>query len=187
VASRLLLPALLLTAALVWASKPSALLVPAKAVEIGGATSFIKGPWKADLISYQTTVGEAPVWYYLTVALDADAGAALSRLTLEQTRGVDRSFPFTSGLTRAFLGLPRREGRRVPVQASFEASSRRISIDFPEPVQPGETVTVVLRPWTNPMQADTYMFSVVAWPAGPNPLAWPIGFTTLRIYDRVLF
>ena len=183
-------PALLLLLAPLLPTAASGILPgtpPARAVEIAGATYFRKGPWQADLISYQTSVGSAPVWYYLTVRLDADAGASLGRLTVEQTRGVDRQFGFNSELTTAFLGVPRRQGRQLPVRASFDAGARLISVVFPEPVQPGETVTVVLRPWTNPMASDTYMFSVVAWPAGPNPVASPVGFATLRIYDRTYF
>ena len=155
--------ALLLTAAVPSWSPQSP--QPARAVEISGASYFLRAPWKADLISYQTTMGEAPVWYYLTLSLDADAGAPLTRLTVEQTRGVDRSFGFNIAETTAFLGRPRQTGPSLPVRASFDSAARLIGIDFPEPVQPGQTVTVVLRLWTNPMQSDTYMFAVVAWPA----------------------
>jgi hypothetical protein len=156
-------------------------------VEIAGASYFIRAPWHADLISAQTTVGEAPVWYYLTLTLNAEAGASLARLSVEQTRGVDRSFGFNTPLTSAFLGRPRQEGPPLQVRAGFDPVSRVINLDFPVPVQPGQTVTVVLRPWTNPTRSDTYMFSVVAWPAGPNPVASPVGFATLRIYDRRLY
>jgi hypothetical protein len=30
--------------------------------------------------------------------------------------------------------------------------------------------------------ADTYMFAVTAYPAGPNPSPTPLGYGTLRIY-----
>jgi hypothetical protein len=33
------------------------------------------------------------------------------------------------------------------------------------------------------MVADTYLFQVLAWPAGPDPVASPVGVGTLRIYD----
>ncbi|MFM7314656.1 MAG: DUF2808 domain-containing protein [Cyanobium sp.] len=160
---------------------------PLHALELNGSTVFVRAPWKADLISYRTNVGDAQVAYYLTLSLDPEAGASLARLTVQQTRGADRSFPFSPELTEAFLGRPRQEGARVPVRAAFEASSRRITVDFPEPVAPGQTVTVVLRPWTNPQAADTYQFQVVVWPAGPDPLATPVGTVNLRIYDRFSF
>lgn len=178
-------PAALLLAALVGPLLPPP--QPGRALELHGSTVFVRAPWKAELISYDTSVGSAPVSYYLTLSLDPQAGASLGRVSIQQTRGADWNFPFSPQLTRAFLGRPRREGRAIPVQASFEPRERRVSVVFPEAVQPGETVTVVLRPWTNPQVPDTYLFQVVVWPAGPNPVASPVGTATLRIYERYLF
>lgn len=155
-----------------------------QALEVRGTTVFMRAPWKADLVSYDTNAGSAPVSYYLTLSLDPQAGAALGRVTVQQTRGSDWSFPFSPELTQAFLGRPRRQGQPVPVRARFDQNQRLITVDFPQPVPPGETVTVVLRPWTNPNFADTYLFQVVVWPAGPNPVPSPVGTATLRIYDR---
>lgn len=162
-------------------------VLPSQALEINGSTLFVRAPWKAELISYDTNAGSPQVSYYLTLRLDPEAGASLGRLSFQQTRGADWSFPFSAQQTRAFLGRPRREGAAVPVQASFDARERRITVEFPEPIPPGETVTVVLRPWSNPQTADTYLFQVVVWPAGPNPVASPVGPVTLRIYERYLF
>jgi len=177
--------------ALLWAwtplllapSLPGLLPTTAQALELNGSTVFVKAPWKADLISYYTTVGDTFAEYYLTLQLDPAAGASLAGLELQQTRGVDTQFQFNTALTRAFLGRPRQAGAPVPVQAQFQQASRRFSITFPQPVPPGSTVTVVLRPWANPVWADTYMFKVTAIPAGPNPLPSMVGFGTLRIYE----
>lgn len=176
------------TLLLAWLASPlSPVASPAQALELNGSTLFVRAPWKAELISYDTNAGSAPVSYYLTLSLDPGAGASLGRVSMQQTRGADWSFPFSPQLTRAFLGRPRRQGQSVAVQAEFDARERRISVSFPEPVPPGETVTVVLRPWRNPQFPDTYLFQVVAWPAGPNPVASPVGTATLRIYERLLY
>ncbi|MFZ0408549.1 MAG: DUF2808 domain-containing protein [Cyanobium sp.] len=159
-------------------------VAPARALELRGSTYFVKAPWKAELITYYDTTGDPSAQYYLTISLDPQAGASLARLTVQQTRGADWQFPFMAERTRAFLGRPRREGSAVPVQATFSQAERLITINFPEPVLPGSTVTVMLKPWYNPATADTYMFQVTAWPAGPQPVASPIGAATLRIYDR---
>ena len=153
------------------------------ALELGGRTTFVRAPWKVDLTSYITNVGQSPAEYFFTLSLDGEAGASLGGLTIQQTRGADWQFPFAVERTRAFLGVPRREGRQIPVQASFEADARRFTLTFPEPVPPGATVTVSLRPWFNPIQADTYLFQVTASPAGPNPVSSPVGVGTLRIYQ----
>ncbi len=155
----------------------------ALALEVGGRTQFVRAPWKVTLTSYTTNVGQSPAEYFFTLSLDALAGASLGGLTIQQTRGADWQFPFAVERTRAFLGVPRREGRQIPVQTSFEPAARRFTLRFPEPVPPGATVTVSLRPWFNPIQADTYLFQVTASPAGPGPVASPVGVGTLRIYQ----
>ena len=155
----------------------------ARALELGGRTQFVRAPWKVALTSYTTNVGQSPAEYFFTLSLDGQAGASLGGLTIQQIRGADWQFPFAVERTRAFLGVPRREGRQIHVQASFEPAARRFSLSFPEPVPPGTTVTVSLRPWFNPVQADTYLFQVSAIPSGPNPLPSPVGVGTLRIYQ----
>jgi hypothetical protein len=157
--------------------------LPVQALELKGRTYFSEPPWKVDLVSYYTTVWQPWAQYYFSVELSPAAGAALGGLTIQQTRGVDRNFNFSVERTRAFLGRPRREGQPVPVQASFDPDARQFTIRFPEPVPPGNTVTVVLKPWTNPGRSDTYMFQVMAFPAGENPSPAPLGFGTLRIYE----
>jgi hypothetical protein len=75
----------------------------------------------------------------------------------------------------------------VAVAAVFDQRERKFTIDFPQPVEPGSTVTVAVRPWSNPSVADTYLFQVTALPAGPNPVASPVGLGTLRIYEALLW
>ena len=159
--------------------------IPGRALELRGSTYFVKAPWKAELITYYDLAGDPSAEYFLTISLDAQAGAPLARLSIQQSRGADWQFPFAAERTRAFLGRPRREGAAVPVQATFSQAERLITVDFHEPVMPGNTVTVMLKPWYNPVQADTYLFQVSAWPAGPQPVASPVGTATLRIYDRM--
>lgn len=156
---------------------------PARSLELRGSTFFTRPPWKVDLVSYYTTIWQPWAQYYFTVEVPADAGAALGGLTIQQTRGVDRNFNFSVDRSRAFLGRPRREGSPVPVEVAFDQVARQFTIRFPEPIPPGGTVTVVLKPWNNPAYSDTYMFQVTAYPAGENPSPAPLGFGTLRIYD----
>ena len=85
--------------------------------------------------------------------------------------------------TRAFVGRPRREGAAIPVEASFDQATRTMTVRFPQPPQPGQTVTLALLPVNNPTWADTYMFSVQALPAGPNPVPASLGFATMPIYN----
>jgi hypothetical protein len=177
------LSAAVITAAAALPAALAVLPVPAAALELRGSSYFRRPPWKVDLVAYQTTVSQPSARYYFSVQLAEDAGASLAGLTIRQTRGVDNQFRFSPERTRAFLGRPRAEGDPVAVEASFEARQRQVTVRFPEPVAPGSTVTVVLKPWANPSVADTYMFQVQAFPDGPDPTPAPLGFATLRIYD----
>ena len=107
----------------------------------------------------------------------------LAGLELQQTRGVDRTFSFDERRTRAFLGEPRREGPAIPVEGQFDDATRVFRVRFPQPPQPGQTITLALRPWRNPFQSDTYLFAVTAIPAGPNPVPAPLGFARMPIYE----
>lgn len=156
---------------------------PGRALELGGQTWFASPPWKVVFRSYTSTVGDVGGEYYFTVALPPGAGVGLAGLQLQQTRGVDRSFGFDVGRTRAFLGEPRREGPAIPVEGLFDDDTRVFRARFPQPPQPGQTITLALRPWRNPFQSDTYLFAVQAIPAGPNPVPAALGFATMPIYE----
>lgn len=182
----LLLPLLLLEVQP--GARRSAGLVPAaSALELRGQTYFTSPPWKVDFRNYYWYENEGGAEYYFTIELSEKAGASLGGLQIQQTRGFDRSFGFDIGRSRAFLGLPRREGARVPVTVTFDQDQRLFRVSFPEPVPPGSTITLALRPWRNPFQADTYMFQVTAFPAGPDPVASPVGFATMQIIEPVRF
>jgi len=155
----------------------------APCLELRGSTYFASPPWKAEWLTYSSNVGQGNVDHYLTIALPERAGVGLGELGFSQIRGVDTDFLSRINRVRAFVGRPRREGVPIPVQAAFDADSGQWRVLFSEPVPPGTTITVVLRAWRNPWWSDTYLFQVQAWPAGPNPVASPVGVATLRIYD----
>ena len=157
---------------------------PAAALEVEGQTFFRSPPWKVDFANYYWYVMQAGGEYYFTVTLPERAGAGLGQLVIQQTRGVDRNFPYFTERTRAFFGRPRQEGAAIPVQAAFDAQARRMTVQFLQPPQPGQTVTVALLPVHNPTWSDTYMFGVQALPAGPNPVPASLGFVTMSIYSN---
>ena len=180
-----LLGGTVLGATVLGASLLAALALPpaARPAELEGQSWFKSPPWKVEFTNYWWYLMQAGAEYYFTVTLSEQAGSGLGGLVIRQTRGVDRDFPFFTHRTRAFVGRPRREGAAIPVQASFDQASRTMTVRFPEPPSPGQTVTVALRPWHNPTWADTYMFGVQALPVGPNPVPASLGFATMPIYN----
>ena len=156
---------------------------PAPALELRGSTYFASPPWKAEWLTYTSNVGQGNAEHYITIALPEWAGVGLGEIGISQIRGVDTDFLSRVNQVRAFVGRPRREGKPMLVRAAFEAGSGQWRVLFLEPAPPGSTVTVALRAWRNPWWSDTYLFQVVAWPAGPDPMPSPVGVATLRIYD----
>lgn len=156
-------------------------LSSARALELQGRTYFAEPPVLPRSTNYRSNAGEGSPEYMITLKVPTNAGAALGALEITQTRGVDRSFPFNLQQCRAFLGEPRHELASTPASFQFDQSQRRFKVVFANPVAPGQTVTVVLRPWTNPLQSDTYMFSVLAIPAGVDPVGAMTGFATFPI------
>ena len=157
-------------------------LTPASALELQGRTYFASPPVDPRATNYRSNAGEAWAEYMITITVPETAGVGLGALELMQTRGVDRTFPFNLEQCRAFLGEPRREQRPWPATIQFDQGQRRFRVAFRDPVPPGRTVTLVLKPWTNPIQSDVYMFSVMAFPAGPDPVGAMAGYATFPIY-----
>lgn len=158
-----------------------------RAIELRGMTYFQTPPWRLTFRNYYSTVMANGAEYYFTIEMPEQAGVGLGRVEIQQSTGSDWTFPFDVGQTRAFLGVPRRERAVVPVEARFDETRREFSIAFPEPPSPGQTVTVVLRPFNNPAQSGIYLFAVRAFPAGPNAVGQPVGFARIPIYNSDLF
>jgi hypothetical protein len=156
---------------------------PLRALELRGMTFFQTPPWKLTFRNYYSTVMDNGAEYYFTIEMPQQAGADLGQVEIQQTTGVDWTFPFNVERTRAFLGEPRREGANLPIETRFDEQRRQFSIRFLQPPGAGQMVTVALKPFNNPAQAGISLFAVRAYPAGPNPVGAPVGFARLSIYS----
>jgi len=182
-----LLTALLLAGPLLLGGTLLLAPTPLRALELRGMTVFQTPPWKLTFRNFYTTVMDNGAVYYFTIELPENAGAELGAVEIQQTTGVDWTFPFDLEQTRAFLGAPRREGANLPIETRFDQQRRLFNIRFQTPPGPGQTVTVALKPFNNPGQAGISLFAVRAFPDGPNPVMAPVGFARLSIYNNTLF
>ena len=160
---------------------------PSQALELRGMTVFQTPPWKLTFRNYYTTVMDNGAEYYFTIEMPEQAGADLGQVEIQQTSGVDWTFPFNVERTRAFLGEPRREGANLPIETRFDQQRRLFRIRFLQPPGPGQTLTVALKPYNNPAQSGISLFAVRAYPAGPDPVGQQVGFARLSIYSYSLF
>ena len=107
----------------------------------------------------------------------------LQRVTFAQTEGVD-FVDFNLKRTRAYLGNRRRNVASLASVAVDEQGE--VSTYFDPPIQPGETVTIGLRPYHNPDTGGVYLFGVTAFPAGEKSYGQFLGFGRLHFYENSL-
>ena len=158
--------------------------LPIHGLEVGGRTSFLAVPTRAELINYRDTAFSGGAEYFFVMTLPEGADAGLGGIRLAQIRGVRPAFHLGPVQPTAFLGRPRRRGAQVGVRADFSLDNREVEVRFAEPVAPGDTITVAFRVNINP-PADLYLFSVSASPWGPDPISQPVGVVRMSVFSAV--
>ena len=152
-----------------------------KAVEINDQTSFVAVPTKTKLTNYSWYAYQGAAVYYLTLEFPEGAGADLGGINLEQIQG-QKAFSYGAVPVQAFIGTPRRQGRSLDVEAKFSDDGRSADVKFTSVVNPGQTVTIAFQAGVNPPQG-IYTFSVIAIPAGENPVNQMVGVVDMKIYQ----
>lgn len=125
--------------------------------------------------------------YYFTLNVPADAGEALAGVVIhpQDQSDPERELDFDLDETEVFLGTSRDPGVELELQTvdQTEAPSR-IQIVFAQPVNPGTTVTVGLKPSRRPNHKHTYQFGVTAVPAAENSASVFLGDRQIRFEDN---
>ena len=149
----------------------------------GGRVSFNKSPLLRNAV---TTFSGVRVWgatYYFTVELPADAGEPLQKVVIAQRQGAD-DIAFRLDKTAAYNGTHRRKEGVLNLQnVSQDEETKAITIIFADPIPPGTTFTVGLRPRRNPDFGGVYLFGVTAFPSGENPYGLYLGAGRLQFYQ----
>ena len=122
--------------------------------------------------------------YYFDLELPANAGESLQKVTIAQRQGAD-TIKFRLEKTRAFAGNHRRKGEKlVLATVTQDEVSKGITVTFAKPVQPGEKVTIGLKPRQNPDLGGTYLFGVTAFPTGEKPYGLYLGAGRLQFFQN---
>ena len=148
-----------------------------------GTVSFEQSP---RLVEAKTTFNNVGAWgakYYFTIELPSDAGEPLQKVTLNLRQGAD-DIRFRIDDTFAFIGTPDGDREKIPQTATIDEDDT-ISVVFEQPISPGTTVTVGLRPRRNPDLSGVYLFGVTAFPAGEKPYGLYLGPGRLQFYRGV--
>lgn len=146
-----------------------------------GTVYFAQIPRLEETTTTHNGAGAFGATYYFTLSLPLDAGEPLQRVTFAQAEGVDR-IDFILKRTHAYRNNRRRD--TVALGAITTDAQEDVSVRFDPPIQPGETVTLGLRPEHNPNTGGIYLFSVTAFPAGEKAHGQFVGFGRLHFYEN---
>ena len=155
----------------------------AQAVRLADGTAQFAG--LPQVLKVRTTDNQTWAWsatYFFTIKVPEDATEPLGRVVLEQTEGVDR-IRFNLKRTYAYLNNDRQQ--RTPL--FLTEGDRSLELRFAEPVVPGETVTLGVRPYRNPDTSGVYLFGITVFPEGEKVRSQFVGHGRLQFYDRSFF
>ncbi|MEH2437983.1 MAG: DUF2808 domain-containing protein [Nostoc sp.] len=156
-----------------------------QAVQLRDGTVYFVEPPK--LVKATTTYKEVNVWggtYYFIINVPENAGESLQKVTIAQKEGAE-NIDYKLNDTRAFVGTSDRQESRLtlgPVTA--ERKTRTVTVNFDPPVTPGQTVTIALRPVSNPSFSGVYLLGVTAFPAGEKSHGQFLGFGRFQFYSN---
>ncbi|RMF24149.1 MAG: DUF2808 domain-containing protein, partial [Cyanobacteria bacterium J083] len=143
-----------------------------------GSVSFVKSPRLQEVVTTFNGTNVPYAKYYFTILLPEDIGEPLQQIAIQQREGME-DIKFDLDKTLAFLGT--RGDRQTSIQIkSVEQkeegeNNNTILITLAEPIAPGNTVTLSLKPKRNPRYGGVYLFGVIVYPAAKLPYGLYIG------------
>lgn len=119
--------------------------------------------------------------YQFTIEVPEDAGAALGAVKIQQKENVD-TVVFNQNKNTAFVGDSLAGGPALSLAAIGGASQPgEATIVFNPPVEPGNTITVSVKPKRNPFTGGIYLFGITAYPAGESSQGMYLGSGRIHI------
>ncbi len=103
--------------------------------------------------------------YPIRLTLPADAGTSLTSVQIRQPNP-EQALDFDLNQTAAFQGTTRL-GESIPIQSVVSIEPNQIQINFAQPVEPGASVTILLKPRHIPTGSNRYPL-IVSVPTGAN-------------------
>lgn len=155
----------------------------AKAVELAdGRVAFNHPPDLVEATTRHHFAGGGSA-YHFVIEVPDDAGESLGAVVLTP-RDHARSIAFNVGGSSAHLEGAYANGPRVELSSVGGAPENpdELLVVFDDPIAPGETVTVTLRPIYNP-RGGVYLFGVTAYPDGDNGVGQFLGYGRINIYE----
>jgi hypothetical protein len=148
-----------------------------------GTVYFVQPPSLVDAITTYNSVYAVGATYYFTISLPENAGEPLQSLTINQHNRVE-DIRFELKDSVAFEGKPANRKQKIALKDVVrDRKTGAITLIFDQPVSPGKTITIGLKPWQNPRSGGAYLFGVTAFPAGEKSYGQFLGFGRLHFYN----
>ena len=129
--------------------------------------------------STSQAVGARPT-YFFTLKNPRQA-SAIKAVRIVQTENLE-TVQFQGDSVKAFTGLePKRNNNRSLTPIGGLAQAGAVTVAFAKPVQPGETVTIMVKPQQNPSIGGIYRFGVIAFAQPSDFTGRFLGFGQLNI------
>lgn len=157
--------------------------LPAAAVRLSDGRVYFENLPRLTQVTTRDQFAGLQGRYHFTVEVPADAGEPLEALRISP-RDHASSFAFDFNQSRATQGAAYARGPELSMVSIGGAPEdpNEVLMVFEEPVQPGETVTVVLKTIHNP-PPGVYLFGVTAYPGGEDAVGQFLGYGRLHIYE----
>ena len=156
----------------------------AKAVELAdGTVAFAKPPTLIDAITTFRAARARGAKYYFTLNLPQTADESLGKVTINLRQGAD-DIDYKLERTIAAVGTARNKTQEIAIaDVLFDEETETVTVTFAEPIAPGTTFTVGLKPKRNPDLGGTYLFGVTAFPQGEKSQGIYLGPGRLQFDD----
>jgi len=157
------------------------IIPPTQAVQLSdGTVAFAKPPRLLDAITTFRAAGARGAKYYFTLSLPQTADEPLQKITVNLRRGADE-IDYRLDETIAAVGTARNQTEKIAIaEAIFDAETETVTVTFAEPISPGTTFTLGLKPKQNPDFDGIYLFGVTAFPAGEKSQGIYLGAARLE-------
>jgi hypothetical protein len=153
----------------------STIKLPAQGVQApDGTVSFEAGLLLKDAHTTFSGVRVRQARYYFDLELPNDIGESLQKVVIQQRSGGDE-VKFEPEETEVYLGDHRDKAEPVQAIATTDEATEKITVQLEQPIPPGSSVTIGLKPQSNPDYGGVYLFGVTAYPTGEKARGMYLG------------
>ena len=150
---------------------------------ISQKANFVKSPKLVDSHTTFNGIRVRQAVYYFDLEIPDDAVGSLKTVSITQRQGAEE-IKFRLDKTKAFYGDHRRQQEPIALaNVTQDESTKAININFATPIEPGNKITIGLKPRRNPDFDGFYLFGVTAVPTGEDPTGLYLGVAKFYFED----